>query len=160
GGAYKLIARTKQGDKMLAGLVLTSAPDVRVVIPIREDLVNADTPPLPASPAVQAPQKPAQGDSKNVPTIDPKTSGGVGTIQTPTISVPAAPATQVGNPPPGAKSQGFVPGIAETPKKGGLPMLTIPGPRNDAPKLPPGNAKLDTGPTRVPSCALLGNHLE
>ena len=34
---YKLIARTKQGEKMLAGTVLTDAPNVHVVIRIRED---------------------------------------------------------------------------------------------------------------------------
>src|SRR5262249_48196001 len=40
GASYKLIARTKQGEKMLAGTVLTNAPNVRVLIPIREDLVT------------------------------------------------------------------------------------------------------------------------
>src|SRR5436190_22628536 len=71
GSSYKLIARTKQGDKLLAGMVLTSAPDVRVVIPMREDLVNSNTPPLPTTPAAVAP---AQGESKNIdsgPTMKP-----------------------------------------------------------------------------------------
>src|ERR1019366_2247403 len=64
GASYKLIARTKQGDKMLAGMVLTNAPNVRVLIPIREDLVNSNTPPLPGSPAYQAEEKSAE-TSKN-----------------------------------------------------------------------------------------------
>jgi thiol-disulfide isomerase/thioredoxin len=157
GSSYKLIARTKQGDKMLAGTVLTSAPDVRVVIPIREDLVNADTPPIPAAPGQPAQEKPAPAEA---PAKDSPTTG---SNQTPTISVPSAPNnTQVGNPTPAPAPQGFVPGIAETPRKG-LPMLTIPGMRPDAtpaPKLPKNDSKLDTGPVRVPSCALLGNHLE
>ena len=53
GASYKIMARTKQGEKMLAGTVLTSAPNVRVLIPIREDLVDAKTPPLPGAPANQ-----------------------------------------------------------------------------------------------------------
>lgn len=151
GSSYKLIARTKQGDKMLAGMVLTSAPDVRVVIPIREDLVNSATPPLPGNGGAIAPP---QTEGKN--TDDPLTPKGANV--TPTIRVPAAPSGE-----PAAKAPAAAPNVAETPKKG-LPMLTIPkGPRPDLPKPPaltPGDSKLDTGPTRVPSCALLGNHLE
>src|SRR5262249_46107432 len=152
GGRYKLIARTKQGDKMMAGLVLTSAPDVRVVIPIREDLVNADTPPLPGAPGVQGPEKATPAEGKNAPTTGARN-------ETPVLSVRAAPAagTQVGNPTPVPDAKPFVPNIAGTPKKS-LPMLTIPGLRPDPPpqpKLPLFDSKLDTGPTRVPSCALL-----
>jgi thiol-disulfide isomerase/thioredoxin len=154
GGRYKLIARTKQGDRMLAGLVLTDAPDSKVVIPIREDLVNADTPPIPAGPTPPAEKpRPAAGESMNVPG-----PGGDGKGQIPALSVPSAP---VGNPTPDPAGPAFVPGIADTPKKS-LPMLTIPGPRPEAPapKVAPDQSRLDTGPTRVPSCVLLGNHLE
>ena len=56
GVKYKLIARTKQGEKMMAGTVLTSAPNPKVMIPVREDLVNASTPPLPGAPAYQGKQ--------------------------------------------------------------------------------------------------------
>ncbi len=150
GGSYKLIARTKQGDKLLAGMVLTSAPDVRVVIPIREDLVNGNTPPLPSAPTTPAATVP--GESKN-------TEPGQATKPTvmPTINVPAPPTAA-----PTVAAPAAGPNVAETPKKG-LPMLTIPkGPRPELPRPPalPGDSKLDTGPTRVPSCALLGNHLE
>ena len=65
----------------------------------------------------------------------------------------------------------FAPGMVDTRKdKPGLPILRIPGKQpppiapNDPPAplpgLTPGGAKLDTGPTRVPSCALVGNRLE
>src|SRR4051794_15528405 len=47
GGQYKLTARPKQGDKLLAGTTYAQAPNVRVVIQVREALVTASTPPLP-----------------------------------------------------------------------------------------------------------------
>jgi thiol-disulfide isomerase/thioredoxin len=160
GGSYKLIARTKLGEKLLAGTVLTDAPNVRVLIPIREDLANADTPPIPGSPALAKPEKtgttkdsaswnakpPPQGTTPNLPT---------------TVTVPTAP---VGNPvTPAAGDPLFLPGIAEAPNSG-PPMLKLPSaPRPEPlqPVLPaPGDAHLNTGPTRVPSCLLIGNRLE
>jgi thiol-disulfide isomerase/thioredoxin len=168
GASYKLIARTKQGEKMLAGTVLTSAPNVRVLIPIREDLANDSTPPIPNSPAAKDPP-PAQGEGKNGSggtgwsaghATDPSPKG---PTETPTLNVPSQP---VANPAPGAGSPSFVPGIADGPAKDRLPMLTIPPlktPAPQPPKLPPlapGESKLDTGPTRIPSCVLVGNHLE
>ena len=177
GASYKLIARTKQGDKMFAGTVLTNAPNVRVLIPIREDLANSDTPPMHGSPAYQKPEK-AEGTSKNAPPSwqtnpvtkgpmnDPLSGFGNSPPNLPaTMTVPSAPTnTPVGNPPPSSTGDAaFVPGIAQMPKHG-LPMLKMPNaPRPEpfrAPGPAPGDVKLDTGPTRVPSCLLLGNHLE
>lgn len=161
GAEYKLIARTKQGDKMLAGTVLTSAPNVRVVITIREDLVNANTPPLPGSPAYKG--EPGGGVSKNT-NVEPNLPA--------TLTVPAPPVnTPVGNPPPKTAHPAFVPNVAANPKDR-LPMLNLPGkPTNPTipidpplgaptPILRPGDAKLDYAPARVPSCVLIGNHLE
>ena len=79
------------------------------------------------------------------------------------MTVPAAPVntnTPAGHPPITA------PNIAGQPEDP-LPMLNIPG-KSTAPNLsieqprplPAGDSKLDTGPTRVPSCVLVGNHLE
>ena len=165
GASYKLIARTKQGERMLAGTVLTNAPNVRVVIPIREDLVTADTPPLPSFPGLQKQEKETQGTSMNSGQGVPSPKG---PIETPVIAVPAPQAnTPVANHarPEGAGTPNYVPGIVETPTKDRLPMLTVPGKTsNPEPPAPPawtpGRSKLDTGPTRVPSCVLLGNHLE
>jgi thiol-disulfide isomerase/thioredoxin len=177
GASYKLIARTKQGDKMLAGMVLTNAPNVRVLIPIREDLVNSNTPPLPGSPAYQAEDKGTAETSKNTrwdsgpvprgPMNDPLNGFGTSTPNLPAMmNVPAPPtSTPVANPAPTARDPSYPPGFADTPKKT-LPMLKIPNPpapRPDPPRpplLPSGDSKLDTGPTRVPSCVLVGNHLE
>ena len=174
GASYKLIARTKQGDKMLAGTVLTSAPNVLVVIPIREDLANASTPPLPTAPAYQGQDKAAQGETKNANPAPFGTGWQAGQAPQNSAETPNLPATllvpfgssntPVANPAPAPSGPAFVPGIAETPRKS-LPMLTIPNsnPRPDPPRPPilvPGDSKLDTGPTRVPSCVLVGNHLE
>lgn len=173
GQSYKLIARTKQGEKMLAGETLTSAPDVRVVITIREDLVNSNTPPIPSGPTVQpaAAPEPAQGVGKNEGASGwnlGKPGGGEPNLPA-TMTVPAAPQnTPVANPPafaPVPKSQNVV----ENPPKDRLPMLKIPGKAPavtptpvpaEMPRPLPEGSKLDAGPTRVPSCVLVGNHLE
>lgn len=164
GTSYKLIARTKMGDKMLAGTALTTAPNVRVVIPISEDRVNSSTPPLPTGPAHQP--APAQGIGKNTerPTNDPLIGQGKAPSTAEpnlpaTMNVPAAPLnTQVGNPTPQDSDPAFVPGVVEVAKER-LPMLNIPTPPR--PNVPaPGDGKLDTGPTRVPSCVIVGSRLE
>jgi len=162
GQSYKLIARTKLGNKMLAGTLLTDAPNVKAMIMIREDLVNSNTPPIPSAPVVQPENAPAQGISKNAeptpkswnpfqkakPAVEPN-------LPT-TLRVPAAP------------DPAFVPNIAGNPKES-PPLLKMPGnaptPKTpidppNLPALPFPDAKLDTGPTRVPSCVLVGNHLE
>jgi thiol-disulfide isomerase/thioredoxin len=162
GAMYKLIARTKQGELLLAGESLTSAPNVHILIPIRADLVNSSTPPLPSGPAYQAPSAP--GATKNaLPKDEPNLPT---TIRVPAPSVD----TPVGNPANNSGNPGFVHGVVETPKDR-FPMLKIPTKPappivpNDPPRPPiltptPGDAKLDTGPTRVPSCVLVGSHLE
>jgi thiol-disulfide isomerase/thioredoxin len=173
GGSYKLIARTKQGEKMLAGTVLTNAPNVRVLIPIREDLANAATPPVPGTPAYQGSlQKPGDPHSFGAAwnTGDANKGPSNETPNLPaTMTVPAAPInTPVGiNSPSSTGNQGYVPGIVNNGNPNQLPMLTIPiAPLPTPPALPkdlprlPGDAKLDTGPTRVPSCVLVGSHLE
>ena len=169
GGSYKLIARTKQGEKMLAGTVLTSAPNVRVLIPIREDLVNASTPPLPGAPAFQG-NTPKKDDNAAWNTNPGKPAADPPNLPA-TLTVPAATNLPVANPPPSPSTSlpSFVPGIVENADPNRLPMLTIPNknppplppvyvppdpPR--PPVAPPGNGKLDTGPTRVPSCVLVG----
>jgi thiol-disulfide isomerase/thioredoxin len=160
GAPYKLIARTKNGDKMVAGTVLTTAPNTRVAIMVREDLVNSSTPPLPAA----APPAAAEGINKNdkgaakaAPKMpwDPLFGLGKKPAQEPnlpaTLNVPAPPGGRT----PGAGEPAFIPGIGELPKDR-PPFLKMPNPTPRA----PGDVRLDTGPTRVPSCVLVGNHLE
>jgi thiol-disulfide isomerase/thioredoxin len=52
GRQYKLIARTKEGDRVLAGTTQTRAPNARVFIQLREGLASGDTPPIPSEPSV------------------------------------------------------------------------------------------------------------
>jgi thiol-disulfide isomerase/thioredoxin len=130
-----------------------------VVIPIREDLVNSSTPPMPGNPdqGQQQKNKDPQGTSKNeLPAMGyPKKSDPPNLPAT--MTVPAPPITA-----PTSADPGFVPGVVGTPPKDRLPMLLVPGKKPEAPRPPsvPGDAKLDTGPTRVPSCVLLGRRLE
>src|SRR5215510_3990346 len=44
-GHYKLIARGRQGDRLVAGVSYTTAPNIRVLIQVKEDLANGNTPP-------------------------------------------------------------------------------------------------------------------
>ncbi len=146
GGKYKLIARTKQGEQMLAGESYIIAPNSFVTIAVRAEWVNSSTPPLPSGPAYPL-TKPK--DEPSLPT---------------TIRVPAPSAdTPVANPINPAPGTGWIPGVVEAPKDN-LPTLSIPikpAPvPNELPRPPlPGDTKLDTGPTRVPSCILVGPQL-
>lgn len=174
GATYKLIARSKQGEKLAAGELFTEAPNVHAVIAVRPEFVNSSTPPIPNGPAYQA--GPTASPTKNivpkeVPNLPMTIRVPAPSQDTPVANPPAAPA-------PEAKT-GWVPGVAETPKDDRLPMLTIPikpititpsdPPRPPLPTPappslppltpPPGDAKLDTGPTQVPSCVLVGSRL-
>lgn len=135
GQLYKLIARTKLGDKMLAGESLRSAPDVRVVITIREDLVNSNTPPMPGGPAPQS--EPGQGLSNNADGASKGLNVGKGVEANlpATMTVPANP--------PAAGNPAFVPSIAEAPKEP-LPRLQIPS--------KPAIAPLPNDPPRFAAC--------
>ncbi len=175
GAAYRLIARTKHGDKLLAGTVLTNAPNVRVIIPVREEFASADIPPLPGTPAYEVPAAAGIANNKTPPKntkwqpAQTKAFGndplvGVGTAINPNDppNLPATLTFPVSDPK-------YVPGIVETPMDR-PPLLNIPGqqprpnlPPESFPALPPigpGGAKIETGPTRVPSCAFVGKRLE
>ena len=52
GTEYKLIARAKNGERMLAGFTYTTAPNSHLLIKMREDFANAETPPLPGAPTI------------------------------------------------------------------------------------------------------------
>jgi thiol-disulfide isomerase/thioredoxin len=73
GQQYKLWARAKQGDKLLAGITYASAPNIRVLVKISEDFVTPGTPSVPGAPAVPGPKKApneenAKGAKKEQPT--------------------------------------------------------------------------------------------
>ena len=154
GQTYKLIARTKLGDKLLAGSLVTDAPNVKAMIQVREDLVNSSTPPIPTTPSNPPDSAPAQGT--NNPTSEPNLPA--------TLSVPAAPVNAPIGKTPEPKPQNIVENPVDR-----LPMMKIPGKSATptAPIDPPTptikpmeTSKFDLAPTRVPSCVLVGNHLE
>jgi thiol-disulfide isomerase/thioredoxin len=156
GQTYKLIARSKLGEKLLAGTLLTDAPNVRAMIMVREDLVNSSTPPIPGAPAYQP--DPAQGGGNNG-TVLPGAEPNLPT----TLTVPAAPTNA-----PVTKTPKGTPSIVEN-ATDRLPMLKIPNktppaapinPPKAAPTAVPDASRFDTGPTRVPSCVLVGSHVE
>lgn len=162
GQSYKLIARSKQGEKMMAGTMLADAPNTNVLILIREDLVNSSTPPIPGGPTYQ-PDQPAKGIGNEGASkgwkLGPKQATEPNLPATMTVPADANTAPKAGNPT-------FAPNIADSAAKDRMPMLKIPAATAapsvslEMPKPLPEGSKLDTGPTRVPSCVLVGNHLE
>src|SRR5262245_26057452 len=48
-GHYKLIARGKQGDRAVAGMQFVTAPNIRVLIQVKEDFANSAAPPTPGA---------------------------------------------------------------------------------------------------------------
>ncbi len=66
GSSYKLLARGKNGDHVLAGITYTRAPNLTVVIQVKEDFVNAGTPDLQGSPAFQEAPKTSRLDPARI----------------------------------------------------------------------------------------------
>lgn len=164
GTNYKLVARGKNGDRLLAGITYTTAPNVRVLIQVKEDYATSGTPDLPGTPAFQGNKTP---DPKTSGLGNPHTFAGNNSIpELPPVTVPAP--TKL-NP---AANTGWVPGVAD---KGSTwpPSLDIPNP---TPKQPPTTLQIPVtapipGPkpkapdsrleaaARIPSCVLVGKQL-
>lgn len=182
GTNYKLVARGKNGDRLLAGITYTTAPNVRVLIQVKEDYATSGTPDLPANPAFQGtkpPEQKAPTDAK-IPG-DPKTSSaGTPNAFAGNMSIPELPPVTVPAKSNAQSSTGWVPGVAD---KGNFmgptsaPTLDIPNPTakqqttplqippstpipGQKPKMPtlPSDSRLEA-PARVPSCVLVGKQL-
>jgi len=183
GASYKLMARGKNGDHILAGITQTLAPNLTVVIQVKEEFANAGTPDVQGTPAFQdndkKPAKTSGLDSSN-------NNFSTGTWPTkefemPTVNVPVP--NRVAPPPPVPANQNWEPAPSVASDKGtfGLPPLEIPNPTIKSapfpllipkttptppvpapdpflPKTFPGEGRLD-GPARVPSCVKVGNKL-
>src|SRR5439155_14974813 len=74
GQRYQLIARARDGDHLLAGTTWAVAPDAKLVIRISEDLATANTPPLPAAPAVPGSKTPGPDATRPAPSRAPTTT--------------------------------------------------------------------------------------
>jgi len=175
GADYKLIARAKTGEKMIAGQTQTSAPNVHIVIKMRKDLVGATTPDLPAPVGEsKGPEKTARtlGTPEPLPAWKPG-NGSTASISpdpaSPRLSLEQElPAVKVPTPgpipPPPSATPGFVDKGATWP-----PALSIPPPAIPRPDVkplipavtpPPSPATGSTlGAARVPSCVLVGKQL-
>jgi thiol-disulfide isomerase/thioredoxin len=134
GQHYQLIARAKDGDRVLAGSTWATPPDPKVLIRISEDFATDTTPPVPPAPSWPGP---AAGDrAATLPPSPPK-------------------AAELGSPVPGA-DPASPPGNRVRPEA----IANIPGPGSPAAPTP----GLDPSPTpevpgRVPSCSLVGKQL-
>ena len=76
GSKYKLVARGKQGDRLVAQTAYFTAPNVRVLIQVREEFGGASTPPVPGPPAFEKKKKddipPPKEPTTSVPAEEPK----------------------------------------------------------------------------------------
>src|SRR5439155_886998 len=153
GKHYKLIARTNQGDRKMAGTVIVEASKPNVVIKMRDDLFSSTTPPIP-SPApprsktedtkpADASQKKAalQGQERPASAVVPVWEPGSVTVPRPDagkvpLGIREPPATQSA---PVDRSR-----IAEG--KGRRPLI-------------PGTAQVPGSMPPVPSCVLTGKQL-
>ena len=172
GTSYKLVARSKNGERNLGGITYATAPNVRVLIQVKEEFAapgNADT----SAPKTSGLSNTGSFGNNTLPTLGP---GGAGNdFEMPVVNVPTpnyAPAPSLPN------KQGWTPGpnvadsggtvwpppldipnptVKPTPPPLQIPRTqTPPGSLNTGPL--PGEKRLD-GPARVPSCVLVGKQL-
>jgi thiol-disulfide isomerase/thioredoxin len=174
GQHYKLVARAKDGDHVLAGITYATPPDPKLVIRISEDFASAGTPPVPPEPTWPGAKPPAGKDSPNTPkkpaaTLDrpwnplagaapgapstpPQGPAGLGTPRPDTGSASTQPA-----PPPPSHPENVVGGQSDPLVSNGV-RITIPGATGS-----PGSAPIETAPpgrtAGAPSCQLVGNQL-
>lgn len=146
GSQYKLMGRAKQGDRLLAGISYTTAPNIRVVIRLSEDFGNTAVPEVPGPPAYQKPKnKPASKDEpKKAAMMGPERpiSGWTpAPASPPTIRIgiprPETPYPTPAPPPPTRATPGqggFLPGIA-TDSRPWPPPADIPGQQRSVPPL-------------------------
>jgi thiol-disulfide isomerase/thioredoxin len=167
GATYKLTARTQQGDRLMAGVTYTTAPNPRVIIRLSDDQAGASTPPIPAAPAFQGAREPKTStqDSKRTPVAYPAERPASAWVPV-TPGTPPLDPTLSGSPP---APPNWVPGIAAD-KSAWSPTIQIPAqtpsPLPAVPELAGPNAAAGgdyraraLGPARVPSCALVGKQL-
>jgi len=163
GKHYKLIARAKNGDRVLAGITYTEAPNVRVLIKLSEDFATASTPPVPGAPTYPgpgaAPKAPKQRETPASALAPAWLPSGEG-LPSPTIGVPH-PMNPAG--PPAAPDPT---NIASPSVVRNDPLVEMPRP--NAPSWQPGEqpaapaapqANPNAPPAPVPSCVLVGKQL-
>ena len=114
GRHYQLIARVKDGNKLLSGTTLAVPPNPRVTIFLSEDNTTDTTPPLPGPPGLPEKRRPAPGGA---------------VIEAPKRMDPA-PASDGENPPHrGASTPAGGGPVIPAPRDGNVPNSSNPQPR-------------------------------
>jgi thiol-disulfide isomerase/thioredoxin len=172
GQHYKLVARAKDGDHVLAGITYATPPDPKLVIRISEDFASASTPPVPPEPTwpgakppagKDTPKKPAAtldrpwnplaGAAPGSPSTPPQGPAGLGTPRPGNGSASAQPA-----PPPPSHPENVV-NSNDTAQARSEPVLSAPNSLGGA----PGSAAIQPAAPppglSAPSCQLTGNQL-
>jgi thiol-disulfide isomerase/thioredoxin len=155
GKHYKLTARARSGDRMLAGITYTEAPNVRVLIKLSEEFATPRTPPLPPAPAYPGPDAAPKSAEQPAAAAGGWQPGGDG-LPPPTLGKPL-PRTGAGTPPPPPVPERIAQdgGLA----KGSVPAK-IPGwTPGDAPPPTPPMANPNVPAAPLPSCILVGKQL-
>jgi thiol-disulfide isomerase/thioredoxin len=164
GKHYKLIARAKNGERVLAGVTYTEAPNIRLLIKLSEDFASAGTPPVPGSPAYQGPRAQAPAQKMQTPAVVVPQGGWSGDppdrLPPPSIGVPKpAAAVDPGLPPdPTNMANG---GVARNDPLVEMPRSVTPTWQpGDAPSTPSSPMVDPAAPAApVPSCVLVGKQL-
>jgi thiol-disulfide isomerase/thioredoxin len=160
GKHYKLIARAKNGDRVMAGVTYTEAPNVRVLIRLSEDFAGASTPPIPGSPAYPGARSPQQTPKRAETPASAQIPGwqpGAGKLPEPGIGVPR-PITPADPPAPVDPTHMAGPATVRNDPLVEMPHTTTPSwqPGEPGPR-PPGDLSASSAP--VPSCVLVGKQL-
>jgi thiol-disulfide isomerase/thioredoxin len=123
GRTYRLVARARVDGRLLVGEAVAKPPAVTLLIPMREDLAGASTPPLPGAP------QPPRGRPA---------SGGPAPVPPPDAPWPSNPAAELGAPRAGGPAFGPVaqPEQVATTPPAAPPRASIPGPTPVPPAVP------------------------
>jgi thiol-disulfide isomerase/thioredoxin len=159
GKHYKLIARAKNGDRTLAGVTYTEAPNVRVLIRLSEDFAGSGTPPLPGAPAYPGPRtQPAPKRAETPASAQmPGWTPGSGKLPEPSISLPR-PMAPAEPPAPVDPTHIAGPGVARNDPLVEVPRTVVPSWQpGEQGNRPPSDLNASSAP--VPSCVLVGKQL-
>jgi thiol-disulfide isomerase/thioredoxin len=181
GRHYRLIARAKDGDKVLSGATITTPPNPRLSIYLSEDLTTPDTPAVPGAPTVpgrtqsgadggaglEPPVKTKPGDGGPSSSISPGAVGNPAppnpaniasdvTIKDGWQRVPPPPKVNIPNPAPSLPPAPASPGAGGAGAPRDDPTLTAPAlPAAEGP-----GVRLPSVPTPVPSCVVVGRKVD
>ncbi len=109
GHHYRLIARAKDGEKVLSGTTLATPPNPRLSIYLSEELVGGDTPSIPDPPTPPGSRSSAGDGAALDPPVKPKPGE---TLPKNDIPAPSNPTGQMWAPNPGPPASTTAPAVA------------------------------------------------